>query len=107
MVGDGAPERCSRCGRKDAVGFTTESYEAVFGATLKARSRLQMHGKAQKVLEILKKSALIKKEFGDDALYVSAGRGIRLSEAPALLRKRKEIGLDLIDCVIEGEREAL
>jgi ATP-dependent Lhr-like helicase len=48
-VGDGSPEKCPRCGRKDTVGFTTESYEAVFGATLKARSRLQMHGKAQEV----------------------------------------------------------
>jgi len=106
-VGDGPPERCPRCGRKDTIGFTTESYETVFGATLKARSRLQMHGKALKVLEILKRSAQVRNEFGDEALYVIAGRGIRLSEAPALLKKRKETGLDLIDCVIEGEREAL
>jgi len=106
-VGDGAPERCPRCGRKDTIGFTTESYETVFGATLKARSRLQMHGKALKVLDILKRSAQVRNEFGDEALYVIAGRGIRLSEAPALLKKRKETGLDLIDCVIEGEREAL
>jgi len=106
-VGDGAPEKCPRCGRKDTIGYTTESYEAVFGATLKARSRLQMHGKALKVLETLKKSVQIKNEFGDDALYVIAGRGIRLSEAPALLRKKKETGLDLIDCVIDGERDAL
>jgi ATP-dependent Lhr-like helicase len=106
-VGDGAPEKCPRCARKDTIGFTTESYEAVFGATLKARSRLQNHGKALKVLETLKKSAQIKNEFGDDALYVIAGRGIRLSEAPALLRKKKETGQDLIDCVIEGERDAL
>ena len=28
-----------------------------------------MHGKAEKVLETLKKSAQIKNEFGDDALY--------------------------------------
>ncbi|HVC27542.1 MAG TPA: DEAD/DEAH box helicase [Nitrososphaerales archaeon] len=106
-VGDGSPERCPRCGRKDTIGFTTESYETVFGATLKARSRLQMHGKALKALEILKRSAQLKNEFGDDALYVIAGRGIRLSEAPALLKKRRETGVDLIDCVIEGEREAL
>ena len=66
-----------------------------------------MHGKALKVLDVLKKSAQIRNEFGDEALYVIAGRGIRLSEAPALLKKRKETGLDLIDCVIEGEREAL
>ncbi len=106
-VGDGAPEKCPRCGRKDTVGFTTESYEAVFGATLKARSRLQMHGKALKVLDILKRSAQVRNEFGDEALYVIAGRGIRLSEVPALMKKRKEAGMDLIDCVIEGEREAL
>jgi hypothetical protein len=106
-VGDGAPEKCPRCGKSDSMGFTTESYETVFGAALKARSRLQTHGKAEKVLEILKRSALIKNEFGDDALWVIAGRGIRLSEVTALMRKRKEMGLDLVDCVIEGERDAL
>ena len=106
-VGDGASERCPRCGRKDTIGFTTESYENVFSATLKARSRLQLHGKALKVLDALKKSCTLKNEFGDDALFVLAGRGIRMSEAPSLLRKRKETGQDLIDCVIEGEREAL
>src|SRR5271155_4174474 len=55
-VGDGAAERCPRCGRKDTIGYTTESYEAVFSATLKARSRLLLHGKAQKVLENLRRS---------------------------------------------------
>ena len=106
-VGDGAPEKCPRCGKTDSIGFTTESYETVFGAALKARSRLLLHGKAERVLETLKKSAQIKNEFGDDALWIIAGRGIRLSEVPALLKKRKEMGLDLIDCVIEGERDAL
>ncbi len=106
-VGDGPPERCPHCGRKDTIGFTTESYENVFAATLKARSRLELHGKAQKVLEILKRTAQLRNEFGDDTLYLMAGRGIRLSELPALLKKRKESGQDLIDCVIEGEREAL
>jgi hypothetical protein len=106
-VGDGAPEKCPRCGKTDSIGFTTESYETVFSAALKARSRLQMHGKAQRVLETLRKSAQIKNEFGDDALNVIAGRGIRLSEVPALLRKKKEAGVDLVDLVIEGERDAL
>ncbi len=106
-VGDGAPERCPRCGKSDSIGFTTESYEAVFGATLKARSRLETHGKAHRVLETLRKSAQIRNEFGSEALYLIAGRGIRLSEVAGLLKKRKETGLDLVDCVIEGEREAL
>jgi len=106
-VGDGSPERCPRCGRKDTIGYTTESYEAVFGATLKARSRLELHGKATRVLETLKKTAQVKNEFGDEALFVIAGRGIRVSEVSALMKKRKETGQDLIDCVIEGEREAL
>jgi ATP-dependent Lhr-like helicase len=106
-VGDGAPEKCPRCGKTDSIGFTTESYETVFSAALKARSRLQMHGKAQRVLETLKKSAQVKNEFGEDALHVIAGRGIRLSEVPALLKKKKETGMDLVDLVIEGERDAL
>ena len=44
------------------------------------------------MLEALKKSAQIRNEFGDDALFLIAGRGIRLSEVPALLKKRKETG---------------
>jgi ATP-dependent Lhr-like helicase len=106
-VGSGAPERCPRCGRTDSIGFTTESYETVFSAALKQRSRLQLHGKAVRVIEILKKSAQIRNEFGDEALNMMAGRGIRLSEVPALLKKKKESGGDLVDYIIEGEREAL
>ena len=60
-----------------------------------------------KFLDALKKSAQVKNEFGDDALHVIAGRGIRLSEVLALLRKKKETGMDLVDLVIEGERDAL
>ncbi|MDA4116987.1 MAG: DEAD/DEAH box helicase [Thaumarchaeota archaeon] len=106
-VGSGAPERCPRCGRTDSIGFTTESYETVFSTALKQRSRLQLHGKAVRVIETLKRSAQIKNEFGDDALYLIAGRGIRPSEVPALLKKKKEEGGDLVDYIIEGEREAL
>ena len=74
-VGDGSPERCPRCGKTDTIGFTTESYEAVFSAALKARSRLELHGKAERMLETLKRSAQIRNEFGDEALYLIAGRG--------------------------------
>jgi ATP-dependent helicase Lhr and Lhr-like helicase len=111
-VGSGAPERCPRCGKTDTIGFTTESYEAVFSAAMKARSRLQLHGKAERVLEILKRSAKMRNEFGDDVLYLIAGRGIRLSEVPDILKRKKESGSrgeagDIVDYVIEGEREAL
>jgi ATP-dependent Lhr-like helicase len=106
-VGSGAPEKCPRCGRTDSMGFTTESYETVFSTAMKQRSRLQLHGKAVRVIETLKKSAQIRNEFGDEALYLIAGRGIRLSEVPALLKRKKETGGDLVDYIIEGERESL
>ena len=59
------------------------------------------------MVETLKKSAQIRNEFGDDALYMMAGRGIRLSEVAGPPRGRGRRGGDLIDYVIEGEREAL
>ncbi|MDG7005448.1 MAG: hypothetical protein JRM86_00755, partial [Nitrososphaerota archaeon] len=105
-VGSGAPERCPRCGKPGTIGFTTDSYEAVFSATLKARSRLELHGRAERILETLRRSAQVRNEFGDESLYLMAGRGIRASEIPALL-KRKAEGGDVVDLVIEGEREAL
>ncbi len=105
-VGSGAPERCPRCGKPGTIGFTTDSYEAVFSATLKARSRLELHGRAERILETLRRSAQVRNEFGDESLYLMAGRGIRASEIPALL-KRKGEGGDVVDLVIEGEREAL
>jgi ATP-dependent Lhr-like helicase len=97
---------CPRCG-SDAVGFSTESYEALFSLSLKARSRSTLHGKSLKTVESLKKSAELTRQFGSDALVMMAGRGIRLSEASALLTKKSKEGGDLIDYVIEGEREAL
>ncbi len=97
---------CPRCG-SDAVGFSTDSYEALFSLTLKARSRTSLRGKSLKTVESLKKSAELVKQFGNDALLMMAGRGVRLSEASALLTRKKKEGGDLIDYVIEGEREAL
>ena len=98
--------RCPRCG-SDAIGFSTESYESVFGLALKVRSRSIQHGRSVKAVELLRKSAELAKKFGNDALVMMAGRGIRLSEASSLLAKRSKEGGDLIDYVIEGEREAL
>jgi hypothetical protein len=36
-----------------------------------------------------------------------AGRGIRLSDAAAIAAKRKQEGRDLVELIIEAEREAL
>jgi len=105
-VGSGGVAKCPKCG-KEAVGYTTEAYENVFAASLKARSRIDVGGKPFRVLESIRKSALLRKEFGDDVLVLMAGRGIRLSDVAALVEKRKKEGGELVDYVIEGEREAL
>jgi len=105
-VGSGVPMKCPKCG-KEAVGFTTESYESVFGAALKARSRLELRGKPAKVLDAIRKTVDLRKEFGDDVLLLLAGRGIRLSDVAGLAERRKKEGGDVVDYIIEGEREAL
>ena len=100
------PRGAPMCG-KDTIGFTTESYEAVFSLALKARSR--------------SRPARQGPEDGRDAEEVGrALQGVRgrrarphgreghkaLGGSGLLARKKKEGG-DIIDCVIEGEREAL
>lgn len=105
-VGGIRPERCPRCGN-DAVGYSTESYETIFSLALKARSRSELQGKNAKVVETLRRSAQLVREYGEDALLLMAGRGIRLAEVGSLLARKKEQGGDIIDYVIEGEREAL
>jgi ATP-dependent helicase Lhr and Lhr-like helicase len=105
-VGDINQAKCPRCG-EETVGFSTDSYESVFSVALKARSRSDLRGKTLKVVEALKRSVRLWKEFGSDSLLLMAGRGIRLADVENLLTKRRKEGGDLIDSVIEGEREAL
>ncbi len=97
---------CPKCGQ-DAVGFSTESYETIFSLALKARSRTEMHGKGLKAVEALKRSAQLAREYGTDALFLMGGRGIRLADVQGLLAKKKQEGGEIVDYVIEGEREAL
>ena len=98
--------RCPSCSR-EAIGLSTESYENVFSIAMKARSRTEFHGKKLKLIESLKKSAELRKEYGHVVDMLLAGRGIRLGEAASLAAKRKEEGRDLVELIIEAEREAL
>jgi ATP-dependent Lhr-like helicase len=105
-VGNIVPGKCPRCG-SDLVGYSTESYETIFSLALKARSRSELHGKNAKHIETLRRSSQLVKEYGADALYLMAGRGIRLAEVGSLMARKAAEGGDIIDYVIEGEREAL
>jgi ATP-dependent helicase Lhr and Lhr-like helicase len=105
-VGSIQPGNCPRCG-KDAVGYSTESYETIFGLALKARSRSQLQAKNMKLIDTLRRSSQLVKDYGTDALFLMAGRGIRLGEVGNLLAKKAKEGGDIVDLVIEGEREAL
>jgi len=89
------------------VAYSTESYETIFSLALKARSRSELRGKNMKVIETLRRSSRVVNEFGSDALVLMAGRGIRLAEVASLLTKKAKEGGDIVDYVIEGEREAL
>ena len=71
------------------------------------RSSSELRGKNAKLIETLRRSSQLVKEFGTDALYLVAGRGIRLAEVGSLMSRMKSEGGDIIDYVIEGEREAL
>lgn len=99
-------DRCPLCS-KEAIGLSTDSYENVFSLAMKARSRADIRGKNLKLVDAVKKSAELRREYGHVVDVLMAGRGIRLVDAAALASKMRKEGNDLIDSVIEGEREAL
>ena len=99
-------EKCPQCER-EAIGLSTESYETVFSLAMKARSRADVRGKNLKLVEALKKSAELRKEHGHALDILMAGRGIRLADAATLAARLKKEGKDVVELVIEGEREAL
>ena len=99
-------DRCPACG-KAAVGLSTDSYENVFSLAMKARSRSDLRGSKQKLVESLRKSAELRAEYGHAVDILVAGRGIRITDASALAAKMRKEGTDVIELAIEGEREAL
>jgi ATP-dependent Lhr-like helicase len=99
-------EKCPVC-EKQALGRSTDSYENVFSLAMKARSRTDIRGSKLKTVEALRKSAELREEFGHAADMLLAGRGIRLVDAAALAAKMRKEGTDLVELIIEGEREAL
>ena len=98
--------KCPACG-KPSVGLSTDTYENMFSLAMKARSRADMRGEKHKQIEALKKTAELRKEYGHAADMLLGGRGIRYAEAAALAAKMRKEGTDIVDLVIEGEREAL
>jgi ATP-dependent helicase Lhr and Lhr-like helicase len=99
-------EKCPVCG-KTSLGLSTDSYENVFSLAMKARSRTDIRGSKLKLVEALKKSAELRKEYGHAADMLLAGRGIRLADAATLAARMRKEGVDLVELIIEGEREAL
>jgi len=103
-----AVKKCPSCGR-ETIGLSTDSYENVFSLAMKARSRSTFRGKRLKLLTSLKRSAELRKEYEHNLDMLLAGRGIRLSDASNLAARMKKEGEggDVIDLVIEGERDSL
>jgi ATP-dependent helicase Lhr and Lhr-like helicase len=99
-------EDCPACGKR-TLGLSTDSYENVFSLAMKARSRADLKGAKLKLVEALRRSSELRSDYGHAADLILAGRGIRLAEAAALLAKMRKEGADIIELVIEGEREAL
>jgi ATP-dependent Lhr-like helicase len=99
-------EKCPACGNV-SLGLSTDSYENVFSLAMKARSRTDIRGSKLKLVESLKKSAELRKGYGHAADMLLAGRGIRLVDATSLAARMRKEGVDLVELIIEGERDAL
>jgi ATP-dependent Lhr-like helicase len=97
---------CPKCG-KETLGLSTESYENVFSLAMKARSRVDIKGRKLSLVEALRRSAQLRKDYGHSIDMLLAGRGIRLVDATSLAAKMRKEGKDLIEMIIEGERDAL
>jgi len=99
-------DKCSFCGR-EAIGLSTDSYENVFSLAMKARSRTDIRGRNLKLIEAVKKSAEMRKEYGHSFDMLMAGRGVRIADAANLTAKMRKEGKDVVESIMEGEREAL
>jgi ATP-dependent Lhr-like helicase len=99
-------EKCSFCG-KEAIGLSTDSYENVFSLAMKARSRTDLRGKNLRLVEAVRKSAEMRKEYGHPFDLLMAGRGVRIADAVNLAAKMRKEGTELVEAVMEGERDAL
>jgi ATP-dependent Lhr-like helicase len=99
-------KKCPYCGH-ESLGLSTDSYENVFSLSMKFRSRADMRGKHLKSVESLKKTAELRAKYGHVFDMLMAGRGIRVADAAALAAKIESEGKDVIDSIIEGERDAL
>jgi ATP-dependent helicase Lhr and Lhr-like helicase len=99
-------EACPVCG-KSAVALSTDSYETVFSVAMKARSRSELKGKKERQVDAMRKSAELRKEYGHAVDMLMAGRGIRLGDAAILASRGRKEGVDVVELIIEGEREAL
>jgi ATP-dependent Lhr-like helicase len=99
-------DKCPVCA-KEAIGLSTDSYENVFSLAMKARSRTDLRGKNLKLVEAVRKSAELRREYGHAMDSLMAGRGVRLADAAALASKMRKEGKDLTELIIEAEREAL
>jgi ATP-dependent Lhr-like helicase len=99
-------EKCPIC-KKISIGLSTDSYENVFAVAMKARSTKDVRGKRLRLVEAVKKSAELRKEYGHAIDMLIAGRGIRLAEAAGLAARMRKEGADLVELIIEGERDAL
>ncbi|HUI86147.1 MAG TPA: DEAD/DEAH box helicase [Nitrososphaerales archaeon] len=97
---------CPKCG-KQTIGLSTESYENVFSLAMKARSRTLVKGRKQRLVESIRRSAELRSQYGHSFDLLMAGRNVRISDAATLAEKWKKEGRDLVDLIVEGEREAL
>jgi ATP-dependent Lhr-like helicase len=98
--------KCPTCG-KEAIGLSTESYENIFSLAMKARSRTTFRGRKLRTLESIRKSSELRKEYGHMMDFFMAGRGVRLTDAASLAAKKRNEVRDIVDLIIDGERDAL
>jgi ATP-dependent Lhr-like helicase len=96
---------CERCG-STYLGITPESYETVFSISLKARSGSELHGKNEKIYKNLIKTAEMRVKNGHIVDLVVAGKGLRISDVERVVERIKK-GEDVIDAIMEAERESL
>jgi ATP-dependent Lhr-like helicase len=97
--------KCEKCGSHE-LGITSESYETVFSISLKIRSGAELHGKNEKVYRSIKKMAELRVKNGHVVDIISAGRGLTINEIQHAIERVRN-GADVIDAVIDAERESL
>ncbi len=98
---------CSECGGS-RIGFAEDTEQAISRLCERLRSnKMQAPKRYRRLHHKIMGSAELYHKYGFPAIFVLAGKGIRISDAEVILQNERVVNDKLIDNVLEWEKKAL